>query len=165
MASAMVSPSGLDNVLYQTHAFFPPQYPQLDLWNGPVDPFAPNHTTSTPKAKEPEVPRAGAPLSSPAARRPANDRRQSGTRRKGRPHSTFCEPCGFRPSEGIDLYKKMERHNKTKKHLINTGQQVEMELTFQCEICSKIYNRRDNLRQHRKRCPAKPAKFGRQEDS
>lgn len=159
-----MSPSGSGHVLYQTNAFFQPRYPQLDLWNNPVDPFASNHTPLAPKTKEPEVPSAGGPLLSPAARRPPNDRRKSGTRRKSRPHSTFCDPCGFHPSEGPDQQKKMERHNKTAKHLKNTGQRVEKESIFQCEMCSTFYNRRDNFRQHRKRCLAKSARIGWQED-
>ncbi|KAK3986721.1 hypothetical protein QBC44DRAFT_132813 [Cladorrhinum sp. PSN332] len=65
---------------------------------------------------------------------------------------TKCQPCDFQPAPGPDQRKKMERHMKTARHRKNFGEKEKNPEKFQCKKCRKTFNRRDNFRQHTKRC-------------
>ncbi|KAK4167947.1 hypothetical protein QBC43DRAFT_126235 [Cladorrhinum sp. PSN259] len=75
------------------------------------------------------------------------------------PFPTECLDCGFRPARGPDQRKKMERHFKTAKHRENVGEQQKNLEEFLCDACRTTYNRRDNFRQHMKRCPHRPLRI------
>ncbi|KAK4225583.1 hypothetical protein QBC38DRAFT_482474 [Podospora fimiseda] len=65
---------------------------------------------------------------------------------------SICIPCNFEPKKGPDQRKKMERHMKTARHREKVGEEEKNLEEYLCEMCQRIYNRRDNFRQHQKAC-------------
>ncbi|KXX74126.1 Zinc finger E-box-binding homeobox 1 [Madurella mycetomatis] len=85
---------------------------------------------------------------------PSQQRAEDGkpkTLRRYRRQSLCCRVCNFFPAKGNDQRKKLEKHMHTDKHRRNTKQDSGEVERFQCEICGKSYNRRDNMRAHAKK--------------
>ncbi|KAK3374147.1 hypothetical protein B0T24DRAFT_679515 [Lasiosphaeria ovina] len=117
------------------------------LFLEPVEIFSLDLPASTPPTAE--MPR---PLDLDTIR---NARKDASLSLK-RSYDDRCEPCRYFPEkEAGDLKKKLARHLKSRKHIVNTGQEDDKVEVFPCTchnpdgtVCSKIFGRRDNLRRH-----------------